>query len=401
MRSNSDCALVGLGLGGNLGDPRRQIAEALALIAAREIGTIARVSSLWRTPPWGVTDQPAFLNACALIETRLAPYALLTALKAIERDVGRTPGVRWGPRSIDLDILFYDDVALEDATLTVPHKNLFERAFVLAPLAEIAGERMIAGRRVEDALAAVDTAGLERISTPEWLRHTRGPDMMGERIELHCADGATISAWLARPQGTPKGGMVVLQEIFGVNHHIRAVAECYAQEGYLAVAPALFDRVEKDVELGYDGTDMTRGVETRARTKLDDALTDIAAAIAEASKGGKVGAVGYCWGGSLAWAAATRLSGLSAAVGYYGGLIVGMVGETPRVPTMLHFGAKDKHIPLSDVEMIRDAHPAVPVYVYDADHGFNCDERASFDAAAAEVARERTLAFFDEHLSSR
>ena len=396
MRSDSERVTVGLGLGANLGDPRRQMAEALALIVSRNIGTIARVSSLWRTPPWGVIDQPAFLNACALIETRLAPHALLAALKEIESDVGRTPGLRWGPRSIDLDILFYDDVTLHDAALTIPHKNLFERAFVLAPLAEIAGDRVIAGRRVADALAAMDIAGLERVSAPEWLQ-ARGP-IMGERIELHCADGATISAWLARPQGTPKGGMVVLQEIFGVNHHIRAVAERYASEGYLAVAPALFDRVEKNVELGYDGTDMTRGVETRAKTKLDDTLADIAAAIAEASKGGKVGVVGYCWGGSLAWAAATRLSGLSAAVGYYGGLIVGMIGETPRVPAMLHFGAKDKHIPLTDVEKIRDAHPAVPVYVYDADHGFNCDERASFDAAAADVARERTLALFDEHL---
>ena len=219
-----------------------------------------------------------------------------------------------------------------------------------------------------------------------------------KRIELHCADGATISAWVATPHGRPKGGMVVLQEIFGVNHHVRSVASRYAQAGYLAVAPCLFDRVERNVELGYDGADMARAMSLRARTKLDDTLADVAAAIAEASAGGKVGIVGYCWGGSLAWASAARLPGLSAAVGYYGGMIASMIGEEPRVPTMLHFGARDKHIPLTDVEKIRDAHPAVPVHVYDADHGFNCDERASFDAAAADVARARTLAFFADHL---
>lgn len=221
---------------------------------------------------------------------------------------------------------------------------------------------------------------------------------MSKTIELRCADGATISAFVATPHGAPKGGMVVLQEIFGVNHHIRAVASRYARAGYLAVAPALFDRVEHNVELGYDGKDMARAMELRSRTKLDNTLADIAAAIAEAAQGGKVGIVGYCWGGSLAWASAVRLSGVSAAVGYYGGMIASMIGETPRAPVMLHFGAKDKHIPLTDVEKIRDAHRGVPVHVYDADHGFNCDERASFDAAAADIARERTLAFFAEYL---
>lgn len=155
--------VVGLGLGGNLGDPARQIARALSLIAARQAGTILRVSSLWRTPPWGNVDQPAFLNACALIETALAPKALLAALKDIERAIGRTPGERWGPRVIDIDILFYDGLSLSDPTLTLPHKHLFERAFVLAPLAEIDGDRVIAGRRIADARAAIDTEGVERL----------------------------------------------------------------------------------------------------------------------------------------------------------------------------------------------------------------------------------------------
>lgn len=163
--------VVGLGFGGNLGDPARQIAEAIAAIGARGIGTVSRVSSLWRTAPWGRMDQPAFLNACALIETRLAPLALLAALKDIEREIGRTPGERWGPRVIDIDILFYDDLSLDDPALTIPHKNLFERAFVLAPLTEIAGDRIILGRRVADALAAVDGDGLERLPLQYWPQY--------------------------------------------------------------------------------------------------------------------------------------------------------------------------------------------------------------------------------------
>lgn len=221
---------------------------------------------------------------------------------------------------------------------------------------------------------------------------------MGEHITLRCDDGVEISAFLARPQGAPKGGIVVLQEIFGVNHHIRAVAKRFAEAGYLAVAPALYDRVERGVELGYDGSDGVRARAVRSKTNLPDTLLDIAAAIRVASEGGRVGVVGYCWGGSLAWASAAKLPGTSAAVGYYGGLIANMLGDPPRVPIILHFSAHDEYVPLSDVEKVRDAYPAVPVYVYDADHGFNCDERASFNAAATQIAGERTMAFFAEQL---
>ncbi|MEA2841873.1 MAG: carboxymethylenebutenolidase [Methylobacteriaceae bacterium] len=221
---------------------------------------------------------------------------------------------------------------------------------------------------------------------------------MGENINLTAKDGATIGAYRSAPADEPKGGIVVLQEIFGVNHHIRTVADRYAATGYLAIAPALFDRVEPGVELGYSEADRPRAMEIRSKTKLDETLADIEAAVALASAGGSVGVVGYCWGGSLAWAAATRLSGISAAVGYYGGGIAGMLNEQPRAPVMLHFGERDKHIPLSDVEKIRAAHPEIPVFVYPADHGFNCDERESYDAKSAKEAQARTFAFLAENL---
>ena len=168
---------------------------------------------------------------------------------------------------------------------------------------------------------------------------------MGETITLTCKDGVQISAYRARPQGRPKGGMVVLQEIFGVNHHIRAVADKYAAAGYLSIAPALFDRVEKGVELGYGMEDRPRAMDLRGRTKLAETLADVAAAIEAAKEGGKVGVVGYCWGGTLAYAAACRLPGVAAAVGYYGGGIAGIASEKPRIPLMLHFGEHDAITP--------------------------------------------------------
>ena len=395
MRSASD-TIAGLSLGANLGRPAWQMAQAIHAIGRRGVGRVVAVSSLWRTPAWGVTDQPAFLNACVLIETALTPHDLLAAFKDIEQAVGRVPGPRWGPRLIDIDILFYGDETVRSETLTVPHKNLFERAFVLAPLGELGP--YFAGQAIAPALAALETSGLERLhAVPDWPARM-GDDIMGERITLTGDDGVAISAWLARPNGTPKGGIVVLQEIFGVNHHIRAVADRFAEAGYLAVAPALYDRVTPDVELDYNGPDAERARAVRAQTDLSDTLRDIAAAIAVASEGGKVGVVGYCWGGSLTWAAATRLPGVSAAAGYYGGMIAKMLDQPPRVPTILHFASHDEYISLDDVEAVRDAYPAVPVYVYDADHGFNCDERSSFNAAAAEAARERTMALFAQHL---
>ncbi len=389
--------VVALGFGANVGDSAATLARAVGEIERRGVGRRLALSSLWRTPPWGLTDQPAFLNACALVETRLAPHDLLAALKTIERDLGRVKSERWGPRAIDIDILFYGDAEIDDPDLVIPHRELRNRAFVLAPLAEIAAKRKIGGVSVAEALASVDMTGLSIMVSGDGWAVAKGNDM-GETITLTCKDGAQISAYVAHPQGKPKGGMVVLQEIFGVNHHIRAVADKYAAEGYLAVAPGLFDRVEKGVELGYGQEDRPRAMDLRGRTKIDDTLADIAAAIDVAKAGGKVGVVGYCWGGTLAYAAAARLAGVTAAVGYYGGGIVGLAAERPRVPLMLHFGERDKHIPLSDVEKIRAAQPEVPVFVYAADHGFNCDERDSYHAAAAKEAEQRTLTFFAAEL---
>jgi carboxymethylenebutenolidase len=221
---------------------------------------------------------------------------------------------------------------------------------------------------------------------------------MGETLKLTAKDGVTISAYKAVPAGKPKGAMVVLQEIFGVNHHIKSVTDRYAAQGYLSIAPALFDRVGKGIELDYTQDDITKGADIRSKTKLDDTLADIEAAVKAVASAGPVGVVGYCWGGTLAYASACRVSGIKAAVGYYGGGIAAMLGEKPKVPVILHFGEKDKHIPMSDVNKIRQAYPSMPVFVYDADHGFNCDERGSHDKASADLALKRTLAFFGEHL---
>lgn len=221
---------------------------------------------------------------------------------------------------------------------------------------------------------------------------------MGDRIRLTAADGFVLDAYVAQPVGKPRGGMVVVQEIFGVNAHIRSVADRYAAEGYVAIAPALFDRVEPGFEVGYAGTDMDRARAMIPLMNRNMALLDIAAAIAQVAQAGKVGLVGYCWGGTLAWVGAAQLPGLSAAVGYYGGGLLGLTELQPHCPVMLHFGARDAHIPVAQVQAFAASRPEIPVFVYEADHGFNCDARASYDAAAAHLAQERTAAHFTTHL---
>lgn len=219
---------------------------------------------------------------------------------------------------------------------------------------------------------------------------------MGERIGIESTDGFEFGAYRAAPAGEPRGAVVVLQEIFGVNSHIRAVADGYAAEGYLALAPQLFDRVAPDIELGYGEQDLGRGIEI-AFQKLDHAaaLADIGATVeAAAAPGLRVGVVGYCFGGLLAWRAACGLDGVAAAVCYYGGGIVRERDRQARCPVMMHFGERDAHIPLEDVDAIREAQPGASVYVYPADHGFNCDQRDSFDAGSAALAGSRTLEFF-------
>jgi carboxymethylenebutenolidase len=222
---------------------------------------------------------------------------------------------------------------------------------------------------------------------------------MGETIQLTAADGKTIGAYRAVPAGRPKGGLVVLQEIFGVNRHMRSVCDGFAAEGYVAIAPALFDRVRPGIELGYNGADVEIGKTIRAETELDAVLKDVQAAIDAVAPAGKTGIVGYCWGGSLAFLSATRLRGVAAAIGYYGGQIVPFVAEMPKAPVILHFGERDKGIPLSDVDIIRQHHPDMSIFVYPADHGFNCDERGSYDKPSAALALERTLRFFAEKLA--
>ncbi len=166
----------------------------------------------------------------------------------------------------------------------------------------------------------------------------------GEFVRLTARDGFTLNAWRAAPAGTPRGGVVVLQEIFGLNAHIRSVADRFAAEGYLAIARHSSTACGRGSKLGYTPEDVTQGAGIRAQTTLDGALADVHAAMCEATAGGKVGVVGYCWGGTLAYAASARLEGVAAAVCYYGGGIAGMLGETPRAPTIMHFGARDKHI---------------------------------------------------------
>lgn len=222
---------------------------------------------------------------------------------------------------------------------------------------------------------------------------------MGTKTGLTSADGFEFAAYTAMPDGRPTAGLVVIQEIFGVNSHIREVADGYAGAGYAVVAPQIFDRVEPDLELGYTESDMGRGIELAfQQLEMQNTLADLQAAVNHASQYGRAGVVGYCFGGLLTWLAACELDGVAAASCYYGGGIAGEAGRTPRCPVIMHFGELDAHIPMTDVEKVRAAQPDVPVYVYNADHGFNCDHRESYDASSAALARERTLAFFADSL---
>jgi carboxymethylenebutenolidase len=227
---------------------------------------------------------------------------------------------------------------------------------------------------------------------------------MGYFTDLTSSDGFTFPAYVAEPLENPKGGLVLLQEIFGVNSHIRSVADGFADDGYLVVAPSTFHRIKPDVELGYTEADMGEGF--KLKTAVENlpepgVMPDIQAAIEHAAEGGKVAIVGYCWGGLLAWRSACMLEGLSAAVPYYGG---GMTADPdakrqPNVPVMAHFGDQDHWISLDSVAAFQRTHPEVAVHVYAANHGFNCDQRGAYNEVAAKLARQRTLAFLAEHLA--
>ncbi|WP_242607265.1 dienelactone hydrolase family protein [Comamonas thiooxydans] len=224
------------------------------------------------------------------------------------------------------------------------------------------------------------------------------------RPHLAAADGSRFAAYVAEPATAPRGAIIVLQEIFGVNSHIRAVADGYAEAGYLAVAPETFARVRSDVDFGYTPDEIRQGAALKAEVEALPApgvLQDIQAAVLFAARAGKVGMVGYCWGGLLTWRAAEKLDGLSAAVTYYGGgMTVGdEPSRRPRVPVMSHFGIKDPHIPVDGARRFGQLQPQVEVHLYEADHGFNCDQRGSFNAGAAKTALERSLFHFKKYLA--
>ena len=222
---------------------------------------------------------------------------------------------------------------------------------------------------------------------------------MGEKLTLHAEDGHKFSAYRATPAGTPRGGLVIIPEIFGVNAHVRRVCDGFAGDGYVALAPALFDRVEPGYETGYGQDDVERGRNVRQKLGWDLMVTDMRAAVEALKKGGpKVGVVGYCMGGSMAWLSATRIPGVAAAVGYYGGAVAEFADETPRCPVLLHFGESDTTIPREQWDKIREAQPTVPMHIYPAGHGFNCDARGSYHEPSARLARERTLEFLRRHM---
>ncbi len=224
---------------------------------------------------------------------------------------------------------------------------------------------------------------------------------MGQTISLTAADGHVFDAFEAQPTGQAKGGLVVIQEIFGINGQIRRTVDYFASQGYLAVAPALFDRIEKGIDLGYNEDDFAKGRATRGQITDEWITADIGAAVQKASAAGKVGVIGFCFGGYATYVAACTVDGVAAAMPFYGGGIAAKVGEmTPRCPTQFHFGDKDAAIPLDDLQKIRDALQDCPLYVYDdAGHGFTCDDRDAYNPGATERSYARALAWMAEHAS--
>lgn len=220
---------------------------------------------------------------------------------------------------------------------------------------------------------------------------------MAHDVELVAADGHVLSAAVTVPEGVRHGGLVIIQEIFGLNSHIRDVCDQFAEAGFLAVAPALFDRIGADVTVDY--TDISRGRELIGRLDPRQTVLDLAAAVEHATSAGSVGVVGFCWGGAQAWRCAAELP-VAAAVSYYGGGIQNMTDVQPACPVMLHYGAEDRHIPLEQVDAVRSAHPDAVVHVYEgAGHGFNCDQRDDYDPEAACLAFGRTTEFLKEHMT--
>lgn len=220
---------------------------------------------------------------------------------------------------------------------------------------------------------------------------------MGEALRISSNGMQCIGAWRALPVGKPRGAVVVIQEIFGVNAHIRDVVDGFASEGYAAIAPAFFDHVESDLELDYDAAGIARGRELIAGLAIDQVIADVGSAAESIRSAGRVGVVGFCWGGTIAMLAASRL-GLPA-VSYYGTRNVAWLHEVFSAPLQFHFGANDASIPAAAIERHRELLPSADIHVYPAGHGFNCDRRADFEPACAALARSRTLAFLARNLA--
>jgi carboxymethylenebutenolidase len=226
----------------------------------------------------------------------------------------------------------------------------------------------------------------------------QGTQAMGTMITLTASDGFRLGAYEAKPDGKARGGVVIVQEIFGVNAHIKRVCDGYAMDGYHVVSPAIFDRAERGVELDYDKPSIDRGVALRSSIPLEKTVEDVAAAVAALQGDGKVAVVGYCFGGSLAWLASARIPNVAAAIGYYGGMVVKHLGEKPACPVMLHYGEKDTGIPLADVEKIRAATDPkqVQVFTYPAGHAFNREGNQAYEPHSAMLARMRTAELLEQ-----
>jgi carboxymethylenebutenolidase len=221
---------------------------------------------------------------------------------------------------------------------------------------------------------------------------------MGTDIEITASDGHTFAAYRADPSGAPRGGILVVQEAFGVNPHIRHMADTYAAAGYLAIAPALYDRVERGIEVGYTGEDREKGIGAMQASNFDDVMKDIDATRALLSEAGKVGITGWCWGGSVTFLSACRVDGLACASSYYGGRVPDFMTETPKCPLEFHWGETDASIPMEKVRAVEAQHPDVASFVYPAGHGFMCDDRESYHKESAELSHKRTMEMFAQYV---
>jgi carboxymethylenebutenolidase len=221
---------------------------------------------------------------------------------------------------------------------------------------------------------------------------------MGKNVELTASDGHKFSAYVAEPTGKAKGALIVVMEIFGVNSHIRRVTDEYADDGYLAIAPAFFDRVQRGLDVGYSQQEIEMARGLMQKMKFEDALKDVEAARQHVASAGTTGIIGYCWGGSVSFKSACNVNGLACAVAYYGGAIPSLMNEKPKCPMMFHWGETDHSIPLEKAKEVAEKHKGEIHYFYPAGHGFNCEQRGSYHKESADIARSRTREFLAKHI---